>query len=296
MRKFLAGIKMSRVVFLALSFAPAIAWSADDVVAILSSGLPAYKEAFQAFQSKLGRPVVSYQLDKESVRIAPDKKLVIAFGSKAIQEKISGEIPIIYALSPNVSLDSRQRKASTVRIEILPSPADVIPRQKTLQPSLKTLAVFWVSDTFKDYVSELANEAAPHGVRVVSVQINEETPLPDAVRAIHRKADAIWMLPDSVLVTPENFAVMKDFAVANKVVFYAPSLGLAKKGATAAILPGYADIGAVSAEVANKILSGSSASPVVYPSTIQVLINKPVAVSVGLRFSGELMFPIELVE
>lgn len=252
-----------------------------QVVAILSSDLSAYKEAYAAFQKKIGQPTISYSLDSSVPSIGAQTKVVVAFGGKAALQPIPGNVPLIYCMAPNLELPLNAANP-VVKVRILPESAMVLEKYKAIQPSLTTLAVLWSSEGFRDYVEELAKRAPHYGISILSVRVESASKLPDRVREIHGKANAVWLLPDSILVTPGNFALVRDFAKTDKLPFFAPSLNLVNKGASAAVMPGFAEIGSEAAVVAQEVISGSFSPGVVYPSKVQVIINKSAFQEIGL--------------
>ena len=74
---------MSRGLFLLLLFSVISPLRAAEVMAVLSSDAPHYKEAYQDFQQAYGSTVPVVLLDRGLPEWAKDLKVAVTFGAKA---------------------------------------------------------------------------------------------------------------------------------------------------------------------------------------------------------------------
>src|SRR5207249_9943195 len=118
---------------------------------------------------------------------------------------------------------------------------------KQLQPALKRLAVVWAGESIQDYIDQKNDIADRLGVEMVSDRVRNSDDLPDHLRALKGKVDAVWLPPDAAMVTPKNFATIKEFSLANGIPFYVPSEGLVAQGAAVSVSASFTDIGALAA-------------------------------------------------
>lgn len=177
-----------------LSLASQPGW-ANDIVAVLSSDLAPYREALESFQKTLDHPISVFNLDQENPRITSSHRVVVAFGGKAAQFSYPDSVVLIYCLAPGTKLSLRERAGPSIEIPMLSPAASILSKMKKIQPALKRLAVFWASQPLKDYFDQIERESAPIDIQVLSVKLDDPAQLPDRLRALHEKSDALWLLP-----------------------------------------------------------------------------------------------------
>lgn len=247
--------------------------------AILSSDSGHYRQAYEGFQEEWGSPVPF------SVGGAPDRRAdaIVAFGSRAALRDWS-EFPLLVAcLAPGAHPGSER---GVLRVELLPTPALLLARLKKLLPRLKVLRVLWSSDYEEAEVGELADAAAPLGIKVLSERVVNPRRLPERLRSFSTPADAVWLMPDPALVNAENFATLREYASAARVPFLAPTEGLAEKGATATLAAPFRDVGRAAAAVLKARLRGESPHQPAHADRVVVTVNASAARAVGLDLSA----------
>lgn len=257
----------------------------QEVVAVLSSELAPYREAFQGFDAALGLPVTQVNLQAGHPRIGRDTRVVVAFGGKAATADYPSGLILVYCMAPGTTLDPGQRQGPTVRINMLPVADQVVGALKDLQPSLKKLAVLWVTDTMTDYAAQLRQAGGEAGLEVTAEQLRDPDQLPDSLRRLNgRGVEALWLPPDPLLINAGSFAVFREFSRANKVPLYAPTAGFAEEGAVAAVGISFAQNGRIAAQAVLEILAGHQVPTEVYSDECEITLNLGAAAAVGLRF------------
>lgn len=169
--------------------APEIA-SAQEGVAILSAEWGPYRAAFEGFQEAFGRPVPSIPIMEGPPRISLETR-VVAFGGKAAQWDYPDRVVLIYGMAPGTKLGLRDRKGLSIEVNILPRAATVLARLKEIQPGLKRLAVLWSSKSVEAYFQEIRKASESIGIDFLSERLNGPGDLPDRLRNLFKKADAI---------------------------------------------------------------------------------------------------------
>lgn len=256
---------------------------AQEVVAVLSADLSPYREGFEGLQEALGRPVPSFLLTEGSPRIALETRVVVAFGGKAAQWDYPDRVVLIYAMAPGTTLGLRDRKGFSIEIGILPRAGLILSKLKELQPSLKRLAVLWSSKAVEEYLGEIRNAADQVGLEVSSERLGASADLPDRLRLLFRKTDALWLLPDPPLVNSQTLSILKEYSWSNDIPFYAPTTGFVQQGATASISSSFREIGRAAGAAARKALAGEIIQGTVYPEKAEVAVSAKSAESVGLQ-------------
>jgi hypothetical protein len=259
---------------------------AQEVVAVLSSDLAPYREAYQGFEAALGRPVFQHHLQAGRPRIGRDTRVVVAFGGKAATEEYPGGPALVYCLAPGTTLDPAQRQGPTVRISMLPMAGQVVGALRDLQPPLRNLAVLWITDTMTEYAGELRRAGGEAGLGVAAEQLPDPEQLPESLRQLtSRGVEALWLPPDPLLINAGSFALLREFSRANKIPLYAPTAGFAEEGAVAAVGVSFAQNGRTAAETALSILAGRRMPEEIYPDECEITLNLGAAARMGLYFS-----------
>jgi hypothetical protein len=258
---------------------------AQEVMAVLSSDLAPYREAYQGFAEALGRPVSAVNLQVGRPRIASDTRVVAAFGGKAAVETYPGDLALVYCVAPGTTLDPGQRQGPTVRINMLPVAGQVAGALRELQEPLRHLGVLWITDAMTEYAGQLRQAGGEAGMEVSAEQLGDPDQLPDSLRRlIGRGVEALWLPPDPLLINAGSFALLREFSRANKVPLYVPTAGFAEEGAVAAVGVSFAQNGRTAARAALDLLAGRELPGEIYPDECEITLNLGAAAAVGLRF------------
>src|SRR5581483_9484847 len=126
-------------------------------------------------------------------------------------------------------------------------------------------------------------------LQILSIRVRSSKELPDRLRALQKRVDALWVLPDPAVVNEENLSLVKNFSWSNNIPFYAPTAALVDKGAAGSVSPDFREIGRTAAWAALQALSGEVSSEVFYPQKVQITLHPSAAANAGLNFSPELL-------
>lgn len=262
---------------------------AEDVAVVLSSDSAPYREAFGGFQETFGKKVLSFNLARQEPNIGAGTKVVVTFGAKAASRDYPEHVIVIYGLAPGFKRQPEKHSRLSVKVRTTPPAGTVVERLREIQPSLKRLAVFWVSESYLEYIQEIQRSCQAVGSEALTERMSGPEQLPARLRSLTGKIDAIWILPDPLLINTQSFATLKDFSWANRVPLYVPTTGLAENGAAAAVACSFREIGHTAAKAAILLLSGKTEQRDFYPEHTQVIINNQGAVHSGLRIPPEIL-------
>lgn len=254
---------------LLLAALPAAA-AAQEVVAVLGADLKPYREAYESFQEKLGRPVPLLPL---GAALPKETKVVAAFGGKAAVQRYPARVALVYGVAPGLQVGPDVHDGVTVKVAMEPAAGAVIENLRQVQPGLKKLSVLWSNDAFEADAEELKKAGAADGIEVDSERVEDLADLASILRRLKGADRAIWMTPDPLMITPRNFETIRQFSYGNGVPFYAPTEGLAERGAVAAVSADYAQIGRTAAAAAAALLSGESQPARVHVSAVTLSVN-----------------------
>lgn len=276
MNKALAALSL----LLAAGSAPA-----QEVVAVMSATPGPFQAACAAFSAALGRKTLQLRAPVRTSALER-ARVVVAFGGDAALQPYPERATLIATLAPGVA-GRQEHPGPFVFVTMKPAPEALLGRLRELQPGLKRLAVLTSSRDGERYVGDLRRAAATLGLEIVVPKLAGADGVPDALRALVDKADALWLAPDPGLVTPDTFQTIRQFSWDHKVPFYAPTAGLAAAGAAAALAVDPEDAGRQAADLARRALDGEELPAYLYPDKVRLTVNLPSAAKAGLTPSGE---------
>lgn len=281
-----------KTALLALSLLPASfaeAGQSGATVALLSSGSGAYMEAFSAFQAVYGSEVKYFDVSKEKPRFTETTRTAVAFGGRAAGLPYPPGMSVVYCMAPGFFQDDIPAGSRAVKISMVPRLGLLAAQFKAIQPGIRRLRVFWKAPGFGDYIGTLKKEAAPLGIEVETVKVDQTDDLPEILRQSLGKMDAFWLPPDPLLISPETLMIFKEFSWDNGVPYYASSKALAREGATAAFAISFRDIGGAAALAVKSMDAGEKPVPVVFLDKVELTLNASAARKCGITFPPEIL-------
>jgi putative ABC transport system substrate-binding protein len=267
---------LRRAALVALALAAGAPAAAAEATAILSSDSGHYRAALEGFTEAWGSTVPVIVV---GAPIPPEARVFAVFGSKAATREWPRDAVVVACLASSVEAAADD---AVTHVSLLPDPEVIVARIRALAPSLKVLRVFWSSETSRVDVEALSKAAASRGIQVLSEKVDSPARLPHYLRALKGKADAFWLMPDPALVNADNFAVLREYASAEKLPFFAPTEGLAERGATATIAATFRAMGRAAALSLRARMDGRSEPEIVRVRQVTVTVNATAARAAGL--------------
>lgn len=257
--------------------------SEGEVTTVLSSRSGAYIEALAGVQETVGTALRVVDLSRGD-SIPEHAKVIIAIGGRAAIHDYPRNVALVYCVAPTLILKSDPHNAPRIKVYVSPAPRLLMPRLKSLQPSLVRLGFIYINPAYERYIAEMRREEAGTGIQVDPKQVRSIEQMPDQLRAIKGQVDALWLPPDPALITPQSFELLRLFSLGNSIPLYVPMEGLAEKGATAAVGVSFRDMGRKAGVLAAQLLSGSIVeSNIYYGDHVSVVINAEAAAQLGLK-------------
>ena len=262
--------------------------SAEEVAILKSADISAYSEAITAFKVALPSslqvaPELNLQGNMAKGRIlaqrirASNAKVVLAVGLKAaFAAKLEiQDIPVIFCLVLNpqkYGLPTDNMVGLSLNI---PFRQRLKPLQ-TLVPTVSHIGVLFDPKKTKGMQNKLLQDAKPLGFTIVSEEVHAEKDVSKALNAIRNRIDALWLLPDSTILTQNTL----DFLVSTTLEFNIPLVGfsadLVRSGAVVGTYFRYTDIGKQAAQLSYQLarqVSTSLLGTIISPGRVQKAIN-----------------------
>lgn len=266
---------------------------AAGVVVLSSDRLPAYQAPVAAFEAALGRPVQVYQLDgdrKRALRVAEQlqgdrPELVFALGAKAAwlaSTELPG-VPLVHAAVLDPARYGIEGAFVTgVGMEL---PPDLVLSQFQLfAPDVRRLGIIVWQGNKNPQIDQAIEAARRAGYEVVVRRVSRARDVRRGFANLRRQIDALWVLPDPVVVTPQNFRSLRDETLRARIPLLVYSEQLVRAGAFMCVAPDWDGVGRQAADLASRILAGTTAASVrpVAPDTPRVLVNADTVKALGL--------------
>lgn len=295
------------ILVVAISVVPLYASAGGDIAVIRSHDLEPYNQAFAGFSESCSSHIDQYTLGGNKAsqqRMAQEigetkPRLVLAIGLMAakLAKEYLKDIPTLYIMVSNpkkYGLIGNNIAGITLNI-----PVDVqFKAYKALVPGLKTIGVIYDADNSAELIREASAVAKTLGVQLVAVSVSSQKEVPEALRSMLGKVDAVWMVPDETVVTTDSFKYFLVTTLENGVPFFAASDIFVETGALAALTPDYADVGRQGCQLAMGFTDGqitfaeTGARP---PRKINLSLNLKTARKIGLAIPKPVIESAKLV-
>ncbi|NOY24768.1 MAG: hypothetical protein GXP62_02755 [Oligoflexia bacterium] len=285
---------MSTILTLLLCLILSAHAQAGRVVILSSDQLPAYERPIPAFEQYLDRPVQVYQLEGDKTRalhiakqLGEDRPaLIFALGAKAAWVAVNQlpGVPLVYAavLDPNrYGIDG----AFVTGVGMQLPPDLVLSQFQLFAPNVKRIGIIVWQGNHDPQIEDAIDAARRAGYEVTARRVGHTKDVRRDFASLRRQVDALWILPDPVVVTPQNFRTLRDEALRAHIPILAYGEQLVRAGALMCVAPDWDAVGRQAAGLANKILGGTTASAVrpVAADTPRVLINGDTQDALGMK-------------
>jgi hypothetical protein len=246
-------------------------------------------EAYSSFQAEYGKEVPYFDLSKERPRIPADVKTIVTFGNRAAGHHYPPGADLVYALAPGFLIDRSTRTGKSVKVSMRPAPARLLAKLLEIQPTLKRLRIFMASPGYKAFVLDYGKAGAALEMDVSVVEVRRMEQLPGLLRDTIGQADAFWLPPDPLIVSPESLMIFREFSWANHIPMYAATKGLTREGACASLGVSFAQSGFTAAVAAKALKEGEVLPSIIFPEKTELTLNASAARQCGITFTEELL-------
>ncbi len=273
---------------------------AGEIAILQSSDLAAYRDAIAGFKSTVpsGTPYLEYdlqgdlELGKKLARKirASDASLVVAVGLKAaLAAKLEIiDIPIVYMMI----LDPAKHQLTGPNITGTTLEVPVERQLKVLRqflPAARKLGTLYDPKKSGGKVKEATQQAAANQFDLQDFPVDSEKDVPQQLRALLSANDAMWLMPDSTVLTNESIRYIIEAALERHVPVIGFSPEFTKLGALLSISVNYTQVGRETGLLAKRILEGDrlpTARPVPI-ERLKITVNLKTAKFLGLSLPQE---------
>jgi len=269
---------------------------AIEIAILKSSSIGAYDQAIEGFKSTApsGAIYAEYDLQgdldqgrKLAKKIrASEASLVVAVGLKAaLAAKLEiVDVPIVYMMILDPS--KHNLNAPNMTGTLLEIPAE---RQfkilRTFLPNLRRLGTLSNSGHAAK-LKETAAQAAANSFQLQEFPVESEKDVPHQLRSLLAGVDALWLVPDSTVLTNESIGFILETSLAKRVPVIGFSPEFTRLGALLSLSVSYGEVGRETGVLAKRILDGDRKLPA-KPTPIdrlKITVNLKTARFLGVEF------------
>ena len=281
---------------------PCVSESATMDIAILqSSDIEAYREAIAGLKATgpSGAVYTEYdvqgdlELGKKIARKlrASNASLVVAVGLKAaLAAKLEiVDVPIVYMMI----LDplKHQLTGANMTGTLLEVPIDrQLKIMRRFLPTLHRIGTLYDPDKTSSRMKDAMRQAATSDFKLKGLPVESEKDVPQQLRNLLSDVDALWLMPDSTVLTNESVRFILESALANQIPVIGFSPEFTRLGALLSLSVNYGDVGRETGLLAKRLLDGERLLPLnpVPIERLKITVNLKTAKFLGITFPNEL--------
>jgi putative tryptophan/tyrosine transport system substrate-binding protein len=279
---------------------------AMDIAILQSSDIPAYHEAIAGLKATgpIGAIYTEYDaqgdlaLGKKLARKlrASDASLVVAVGLKAaLAAKVEiVDVPIVYMMI----LDplKHQLTAANMTGTLLEVPVDrQLKVMRTFLPTLHRIGALYDPVKTSSWVKDAARQATISDFQLKELPVESEKDVPQQLRTLLSDVEALWLMPDSTVLTNESVRFILESSLAHQIPVIGFSPEFTRLGALLSMSVNYGDVGRETGLLVKRILDGERLLPLnpVPIERLKITVNLKTARFLGMTFPKELMSLID---
>jgi putative ABC transport system substrate-binding protein len=270
--------------------------SAAEIVILKSSDIAAYNQAVAGFKATISPAITLSEYDlqgdlekgrKLARRIrASDPALVLAVGlkaAKAAQLEIV-DIPVVYAmvLDPaKYGLTTRNMTGVLLEVPLERQLALI----RAVLPNMKRLGTLYDPSKTAPTIEEIKRLLRSNSPELVSAQVTSERDVPAALRNLLPTVGALWLVPDSTVLSDESLRFILNAALEDRVPVIGFSKEFARSGALLCLSVNYTEIGRQAGQLSQKIVDGQVTLPLrpSHPDRLELSLNLKTAKFLGIE-------------
>lgn len=282
------------------------AYAEKIAVVIKSQNLSAYNKVIEGFEAECiqnnitiksiydlkGKMKNGQKTIRKIRKEDPDIILTIGVLATTIAKEKVKDIPIVFCMVINHARFQLAGAGITgIATEI--SIEEQLKGYQTILGQFKDLGVIYDPSKTGNIIESAETKVKDIGVNLIKYEINSSKMVSEALEKLIGRIDALWLLPDSTVVTRKSFDLIKFTTLENKIPLLCTSDVFVKAGALAAVFSDYKCVGRQAAQLAGEILERPSPDSlgIVNPDIFRLAINTDTAERLGLKLEAILGEP-----
>jgi putative ABC transport system substrate-binding protein len=287
--------------FLCCTYIVPVEADAVEIAILKSSDLKAYNEAVEGFKTTTPGAAIYTEYDlrgdlergkslARKIR-SSDSSLVVAVGLKAALAAKSeiGDIPILYMMI----LDPLKHhlNADNMTGVLLEIPTDrQLKIMRAFLPTLRRIGMMYDPDKTAPKLKAAESRAPAYDFQLRGFPVENEKDIPQQLRALLSESEALWLIPDSTVLTDESIRFILESALAKHVPVIGFSSEFTRLGALLSLSISYIEVGRETGLLAKRILDGEKLLPFkpISVQRVKITVNLKTARYLGISVPKEL--------
>ncbi len=274
------------------------AYAEKTAMVIKSQNLSAYNKVIKGFEAECiqnnitiksiydlkGKMKFGQKIVRKVSKEKPDIILTIGVLATTIAKEKIKDIPIVFCMIINhARFQLTGANITGIAAEI--SVEEQMKGYQTILNPLKNIGVIYNPSRTGNIVESAETKVNDIGINLVKYEINSSKKVSEAMESLIGRIDALWLLPDSTVVTKKSFDLIKFTMLENKIPLLCTSDVFVRAGALAAVFSDYKSVGRQASQLAGEILERPSPNPlgIVNPDSFNIAINTDTADKLGLN-------------
>ncbi len=284
-------------------YIPKIIAAENTVVIIQSQQIAAYNEAIKGFEKGCKGKNISikaiYDLKgdpgegKRVIQNITDSgikpRIVLAVGVLAatLAKERFTDVPIIFCMVINHKRFNLQG-ANITGISSEISVEDQFAILKELLGAHKNVGVIYDPMKTGKIISEADVVAKRLEFNLIKTKITSENEVASALKNMIDKIDALWMIPDSTVITKNSLNVISKTILEHRLPTFCTSDAIVKAGALVSVSPDYTYTGLQAARMAQTLLNNPSTTSlgITQPDKLKLTLNTQTAEIIGVNLAS----------
>jgi putative ABC transport system substrate-binding protein len=281
--------------FLCCTYTIPVEADAVEIVILKSSDLKAYSEAIEGFKATVPGTAIYIEYDlrgdlergkKIARRVrASDSSLVVAVGLKAALAAKSEivDTPILYMMI----LDPMKYHLAAANMTgiLLDVQTDrQLKVMRSLLPTQRRIGMMYDPDKTAPKLKAAESRASVYEFQLRGFPVENEKDIPQQLRALLSESEALWLIPDSTVLTDESIRFILESALARHVPVIGFSSEFTRLGALLSMSVDYTEVGREAGLLAKRILDGEKLLPLkpVFVQRVRITVNLKTARYLGV--------------
>jgi putative ABC transport system substrate-binding protein len=154
--------------------------------------------------------------------------------------------------------------------------------------TVRNVGVIYDPSKTGNVISKADPVAKKFKFKLIKAKITSNKEVTSALKKINNQIDALWIIPDSTVITRDSLGVILETALECHLPTFCTSSSIVKKGAMASISPDYTDIGIKVARMAQTLLNSSTVISlgIQQPDKFKLFLNIQTAKKIGIDISS----------
>ncbi|MEK6635697.1 MAG: ABC transporter substrate-binding protein [Planctomycetota bacterium] len=277
--------------------------SENTAIIIQSQQIAAYNEAIKGFKegckgknisikaiydlkadTEEGKRVIKNIKDNE---IKPDIILAVGVLAASLVKEQFSNIPIIFCMVINHERFNLQG-ANITGISSEASVEDQFAILKELLGTYKNVGVIYDPAKTGKIVSEATSVSKNFEFNLIKSEVASDTEVASALKDIINKIDALWIIPDSTVITKKSLDTISKTTIEHHLPIICTSEAIVKAGALVSVSPDYKYTGIQASQLAQMLLNNPTTASlgIRQPDRLKLTVNTQTAEIIGINLSS----------